>query len=426
MSICLSICLSTTSLFYSQCHGDLTPLHIAAREGHLECLELLLQSGADFNITDFSGHTALETAKLWGKRECARRLAAFKWSSNKNNEANETVEKKIRKEYADRDRKERERSKRMWQNNLSFQGWIVSKGFSLWENTTSPTSCQDRLDCRLLSPISICRACEPPQKPPALRSVLRQSKPKAIAVSFRARKKHFQTSYLLSGIQRAERTHREQRKQTKVKLTKCNKQGHPEIALQEMTNPEVTQPGMTKPEMPIPEMTNPEVTQPEMLIPEVTHPDVIQLESDYCISPLTHSKSVEVLTSTQPVEHNGMKAKSLTMLEPARSTACETQRLGPPSLLSRRSHSSTRIHTKTCQAWGTRHIPQPNSFICVTPQSASHSTTSGATPQLVVEPRSLHTKRDGDAKTLDVASHLMKLGENSQSITRYRGYNGSL
>jgi ankyrin repeat protein len=42
-----------------------TALHYAAKEDHLECLELLLEAGGDYNITNNNGTTCLDISKFY-------------------------------------------------------------------------------------------------------------------------------------------------------------------------------------------------------------------------------------------------------------------------------------------------------------------------------------------------------------------------
>lgn len=49
-----------------------TPLHLAASEGLLDCTEILVQAGADVSAKDSVGHTPLDLARIWCRREVAR------------------------------------------------------------------------------------------------------------------------------------------------------------------------------------------------------------------------------------------------------------------------------------------------------------------------------------------------------------------
>jgi ankyrin repeat protein len=45
---------------------------MAASEGQIECLKLLLDLKADTNVTDCRGQSPVDLAKLWGHRLCAK------------------------------------------------------------------------------------------------------------------------------------------------------------------------------------------------------------------------------------------------------------------------------------------------------------------------------------------------------------------
>lgn len=64
-------------------NDQLTPLHQAASEGHIQCLELLLAHRADVYAEDSRKQSPLDLAKLWGHKRCAKLLAAAMWHQNK-------------------------------------------------------------------------------------------------------------------------------------------------------------------------------------------------------------------------------------------------------------------------------------------------------------------------------------------------------
>lgn len=52
--------------------SGVTPLHLAASEGLLDCVEMLVQAGADVQARDNIGLTPLDFARIWCHRKVAR------------------------------------------------------------------------------------------------------------------------------------------------------------------------------------------------------------------------------------------------------------------------------------------------------------------------------------------------------------------
>ncbi|XP_031440704.1 ankyrin repeat domain-containing protein 53 [Clupea harengus] len=65
---------------------SLTPLHRAAAEGLLECVQALVEAGADSHLKDSNGHTPLEMATMWCHRQVARFLKDAMWQKAKKTE----------------------------------------------------------------------------------------------------------------------------------------------------------------------------------------------------------------------------------------------------------------------------------------------------------------------------------------------------
>ena len=54
-----------------------TPLHLAAKYGHISCLTELITAGADFRVFDRYGNTPLSLAQKWGRKECETYLLSL-------------------------------------------------------------------------------------------------------------------------------------------------------------------------------------------------------------------------------------------------------------------------------------------------------------------------------------------------------------
>lgn len=59
------------ALHSQTCNGS-TPLHLAAREGLLSCVKVLVQKGANVHAQDATGCKPIDYCKIWNHRVCAR------------------------------------------------------------------------------------------------------------------------------------------------------------------------------------------------------------------------------------------------------------------------------------------------------------------------------------------------------------------
>lgn len=58
--------------FHSKTNSGVTPLHLAASEGLLDCTETLVQAGAELLAQDSMGNTPLDAARIGCHRKVAR------------------------------------------------------------------------------------------------------------------------------------------------------------------------------------------------------------------------------------------------------------------------------------------------------------------------------------------------------------------
>ena len=79
--------------YFRPTKAGITPVHQAASEGHVKCLQELIKSGATINAVDGNGHTPMSLARVWGQRECARILANQQWYLDKQQYLKEKLER---------------------------------------------------------------------------------------------------------------------------------------------------------------------------------------------------------------------------------------------------------------------------------------------------------------------------------------------
>ncbi|KAG8518696.1 Ankyrin repeat domain-containing protein 53 [Galemys pyrenaicus] len=70
------------------CNGS-TPLHLAAREGLLSCVKVLVQNGANVYAQDAMGRKPIDYCVIWNYRDCARFLKDAMWKQDKKDSARE-------------------------------------------------------------------------------------------------------------------------------------------------------------------------------------------------------------------------------------------------------------------------------------------------------------------------------------------------
>lgn len=110
-----------------------TPVHKAASEGMADCLTLLIDEGAELELVDSRSDSALDLARLWGKRKCARILQNKIWENTKvYDELVKLKSKKMHQEFVDmqRDVLHQLLNEQEFFGNLSYVNWLEFKGYS--------------------------------------------------------------------------------------------------------------------------------------------------------------------------------------------------------------------------------------------------------------------------------------------------------
>ncbi|XP_071946842.1 uncharacterized protein [Antedon mediterranea] len=127
---------------------NLTPVHQASIEGSVQCLNLLINAGGCIDVKDSKGQTPLDYAKIWGHRKCARIISSKSWKQEKEEYFDE-IEKlktlKNVKENEDFHQEEGRKADKEFYGQLSFTNWLDNKG--LQGKNTGPTA-------RELSPVA--------------------------------------------------------------------------------------------------------------------------------------------------------------------------------------------------------------------------------------------------------------------------------
>ncbi|XP_035004643.1 ankyrin repeat domain-containing protein 53 isoform X1 [Hippoglossus stenolepis] len=92
---CLRCLMENEADIHLTTDSGLTPLHLAAAEGLLDCVEILVQADADVMAQDDMGHTALDLARVWSHRDVGRYLRSCMWKAEKKKEMKEMAQARI-------------------------------------------------------------------------------------------------------------------------------------------------------------------------------------------------------------------------------------------------------------------------------------------------------------------------------------------
>ncbi|XP_006863052.1 PREDICTED: ankyrin repeat domain-containing protein 53 [Chrysochloris asiatica] len=86
---CIHYLLRKKAAINAQTQDGCTPLHVAAREGLLDCLKVLVENGANVHAQDVMDCKPIDFCKIWNHRTCARFLKDAMWRRDKKDFAHE-------------------------------------------------------------------------------------------------------------------------------------------------------------------------------------------------------------------------------------------------------------------------------------------------------------------------------------------------
>uniref|UniRef100_A0A4X2LPE3 Uncharacterized protein n=1 Tax=Vombatus ursinus TaxID=29139 RepID=A0A4X2LPE3_VOMUR len=86
---CIQFLLEKGAPVNVQNQNGVTPLHLAAWEGMLDCIKVLVKAGADVHALDRQNRKSIDLCRAWNHRECARFLKDAMWKQDKKDLAEE-------------------------------------------------------------------------------------------------------------------------------------------------------------------------------------------------------------------------------------------------------------------------------------------------------------------------------------------------
>lgn len=118
-------------IFLRPTHSGITPVHQAASEGHVKCLQELIKCGAIINAVDGNGHTPMALARVWGHRECVRILANQQWYLDKQQHLNERLQKEQESKQLEEEMQKLSLirlAEGKHESQLAFKRWLAARG----------------------------------------------------------------------------------------------------------------------------------------------------------------------------------------------------------------------------------------------------------------------------------------------------------
>lgn len=127
--------------------AGITPVHRAASEGLVKCLQELIKWGGRIDAIDGNGHTPMFIARVWGHRACARILSNQQWYLDKQKYLIEKLEEEQRTKRLEEEMQKLSlvrKAEGKHESQLAFQRWLADKGISDIATMYGPVSAEER------------------------------------------------------------------------------------------------------------------------------------------------------------------------------------------------------------------------------------------------------------------------------------------
>ena len=134
-------------IFDRPTQAGITPVHQAASEGHVKCLQELIKWGGKIDAVDGNGHTPMFIARVWGHRACARILSNQQWYLDKQKYLIEKLEEEQRTKRLEEEMQKLSlvrKAEGKHESQLAFQRWLADKGIPDIATMYGPVSTEER------------------------------------------------------------------------------------------------------------------------------------------------------------------------------------------------------------------------------------------------------------------------------------------
>lgn len=134
-------------IFHRPTNAGITPVHQAASEGHVKCLQELIKCGGRIDAVDVNGHTPMFIARVWGHRACARILANRQWYLDKQKYLIEKLEEEQQTKRLEEEMHKLSlirKAEGKHESQLAYQQWLADRGIPDIATMYGPISTEER------------------------------------------------------------------------------------------------------------------------------------------------------------------------------------------------------------------------------------------------------------------------------------------